>query len=154
MGKLNASNELKKIDEIFSDPKFKGVSQENRKELVQLIMSMSVSKTHSGPLPDVETLEGYDRIIPNGGERLMQQVEKQSEHRRKLESSVVKWNNIQSFMGQLFGLIVAMGFLYVTYLLAMGGHDTVASILGGTTIVGLVSVFVYGKKKQSEDFNQ
>lgn len=143
------------VNEILSDPKFRGISQKNRNELVQRITSLvSFSKTHSGPLPDVETLEGYNRIIPNGGERLMQQVEKQSEHRRNLESSVVTWNNIQSFVGQCFGLIVALGFLYVTYLLAMGGHDTVASILGGTTIVGLVSVFVYGKKKQSEDFNQ
>jgi hypothetical protein len=42
--------------------------------------------------------------------------------------------------------------LFASYRLAMNGHEAVASVLGGTTIVGLTSIFVYGKKKQKENF--
>ncbi|MEN5213154.1 DUF2335 domain-containing protein [Elizabethkingia anophelis] len=109
-----------------------------------------MSKSHSGPLPDVETLHGYNEIIPNGGERLMKQVELQGEHRRKIESSVIKWNNLQSLIGQIFGLLIAVGILYASYELAMNGHDGVAGALGTTTIGSLVGIFVYGKRKQKE----
>ncbi|MEN5132363.1 DUF2335 domain-containing protein [Elizabethkingia anophelis] len=111
---------------------------------------ISISKSHSGPLPDVETLHGYNEIIPNGGERLMKQVELQGEHRRKIESSVIKWNNLQSLIGQIFGLLIAVGILYASYELAMNGHDGVAGALGTTTIGSLVGIFVYGKRKQKE----
>ena len=47
------------VNEILSDPKFRGISQKNRNELIQRITSLvSFSKTHSGPLPDYGS-EGY-----------------------------------------------------------------------------------------------
>lgn len=39
----------------------------------------------------------------------------------------------------------------IAFGLAMLGHDTVAGIFGTTTIVGLVTIFVIGKKGQSKD---
>ena len=84
----------------------------------------------------------------------MQKGEKQSQHRRDIENKVVSWNNIESLLGQLFGLIIAGSVLYASYSLAINGHETVASILGGATIVGLTSIFVYGKKKQGEKFTK
>lgn len=113
-------------------------------------MSSVSLRSHSGPLPDVETLEGYSKIIPNAGERLMQQVEKQSEHRRKMESRNVNWLNFQSLIGQIFGFAIASIVLYACYILTMEGHDYVASIIGSTTIVSLASIFVYGRYSQNK----
>lgn len=148
------TEELKELEKkIFSNPQLQNIPQKQRLEITRnTLQVISYSKSHSGPLPDVETLQGYNEIIPNGGERLMLQVEKQGDHRRKLEGRVINWNNFQSLLGQLFGLIIAAGFLYACYELAMNGHDTVAGILGGTTIVSLVGIFVYGKNKQTEKF--
>ncbi|WP_404981553.1 LPXTG cell wall anchor domain-containing protein [Capnocytophaga granulosa] len=36
----------------------------------------------------------------------------------------------------------------------MKGHEAVAMVLGGATIVGLTGIFVYGKRKQNEEINQ
>jgi putative inner membrane protein len=158
MGKIEKSKaNIQKIDKelLDSNPTLQNIDPQLRQELIQTIISVTtVSKVHSGPLPDVETLNGYNRIIPNGAERLMQQVEKQSQHRRDIENKVVSWNNIESLLGQLFGLIIAGSVLYASYSLAINGHETVASILGGATIVGLTSIFVYGKKKQGEKFTK
>ena len=158
MGKIEKSKaNIQKIDKelLDSNPTLQNIDPQLRQELIQTIISVTtVSKVHSGPLPDVETLNGYNKIIPNGAERLMQQVEKQSQHRRDIENKVVSWNNIESLLGQLFGLIIAGSVLYASYSLAINGHETVASILGGATIVGLTSIFVYGKKKQGEKFTK
>ena len=158
MGKIEKSKEnIQKIDKelLDSNPTLQDIDPQLRQELIQTIISVTtVSKVHSGPLPNGETLNGYNQIIPNGAERLMQQVEKQSQHRRDIENKVVSWNNIESLLGQLFGLIIAGSVLYASYSLAINGHETVASILGGATIVGLTSIFVYGKKKQGEKFTK
>lgn len=145
--------ELKEIEQaiINANPSIQKLPSKQRQELIKATISViSISKSHSGPLPDVETLEGYNQIIPNGAERLMKQVEEQGSHRRKIENRVINWNNAQSLIGQVFGLFIAGGVLFACYKLAMSGHDTVASVLGGTTIVSLVGIFVYGKKKQKE----
>ncbi|GET45255.1 DUF2335 domain-containing protein [Capnocytophaga felis] len=155
MDKEASKQELQRLDEevISVNPSLKNINPKKRQELLQAYMGVvSVTKMHSGPLPDVETLKGYDEIIPNGGERLMQQVEKQGNHRRKIESKVVNWNNFQSLLGQVFGLLIAGGVLFASYDLAMKGHESVAKVLGSTTIIGLAGIFVYGKKKQREDF--
>jgi hypothetical protein len=44
--------------------------------------------------------------------------------------------------------------MLVAFALAYIGHDTVAGIFGTTTIVGLVTVFVIGKRKQSKDIEE
>ena len=153
MAKVDKNKNLQKIDKeiLNTNPTLENIDPELRQELIKTAISVvSVSRVHSGPLPDVETLAGYDKIIKNGAERLMQQVELQSAHRRKIEN----WYNIQSLLGQLFGFVIAGSVLYASYSLAINGHETVASILGGATIVGLTSIFVYGKKKQGEKFTK
>lgn len=153
MNREENNEELQKLDNevISANPSLKSIKPKQRQEILQTIMQVVSVKTHSGPLPDVETLQGYNEIIPNGAERIMQQVEKQSEHRRDMERKVISSNNLQSFIGQFFGLLIAGGVLYASYELTMNGHDTVGGILGGTTLVSLVGIFVYGKKKQKDD---
>jgi uncharacterized membrane protein len=71
---------------------FEGVK--NKEALLRTVMSISLQRTHSGPLPDSHTLEEYNRIIPNGAERIMTVFEKQSDHRMELEKKVVGGSNI------------------------------------------------------------
>ena len=42
------------------------------------------------------------------------------------------------------GLLIGGGALYAAFGLAMAGHDWVAGVIGGTTVVALVSAFVVG----------
>ena len=153
MAKVDKNKNLQKIDKeiLNTNPTLESIDPELRQELIKTAISVvSVSRVHSGPLPDVETLAGYDKIIKNGAERLMQQVELQSAHRRKIEN----WYNIQSLLGQLFGLVIAGSVLYASYQLAIKGNEAVAKVLGDSTKVGIKGIFVYGKRKQNEESNQ
>lgn len=84
----------------------------------------------------------------------MRMAENQSNHRIKIENEVILGQVKQSGRGQTFGLIIAFGALTSSVVLAMFGHDTVACIIGGGTVIALVSVFVIGKKEQKEKLEE
>lgn len=44
-----------------------------------------VQKSHSGPLPDIDTLRGYADLIDQGAERIMRMAEKEQEHSHKMD---------------------------------------------------------------------
>lgn len=45
--------------------------------------------SHSGPLPDPDTLQRYEQVLPGLAERILVMAEKQSEQRQGLERAVV-----------------------------------------------------------------
>ena len=105
-------------------------------------------QSYSGPLPAPESLEKYNSIIPNGAERIMKMAENQSGHRIKIEDTVVSGQVKQSGRGQIFGLVIAFFTISSSVVLAILGHDVVAGVIGGGTVISLATVFVLGKKTQ------
>jgi len=125
-------------------------------EQQKFIKSFQISsfQAHSGPLPSPDSLANYNKIIPNGAERIMRMAENQSSHRLNIENIVVNGQVKQSGRGQMFGLIIAFIAIGSAVLLAMYGHDAVAGILGGTSVVGLVTIFVIGRKDQKQQLEE
>ena len=80
-------------------------------------------------------------------------AEKQSNHRMQLENYAVKEELKQSRLGQIFGFILGLVGFGLATTLAMFGHEAIAGIFGTTTILGLVTVFVLGKKAQHKDLS-
>ena len=80
-------------------------------------------------------------------------AEKQSNHRLNLEDHAIKEELRQSGRGQIFGFILGLIGLGLAATLALFGHETIAGIFGTTTILGLVTVFVIGKKTQDKDLS-
>lgn len=136
---------------ISENPKlFEGISSKKKQELLRVMSFTSIhERTHSGPLPDAETLIKYDAVIPNGADRIMKMAEKQQEHRMEMEKSVILGQSSQSKLGQWFGLIIGIVGISCGTFLANNGETTVGGIIAGGTVVSLVSVFVIGKKIQS-----
>lgn len=119
--------------------------------IVEQKQTHSVSTHHSGPIPAPETIESYDKIIPNGAERIMVMAEEQSAHRRKMEDSVISSQNKLSERGQVFAFILSIILIGTGVASFLTGHDGVAGTIFGVTIVGLVTVFIVGKKSQSKN---
>lgn len=127
----------------------------NKRELAQLKLSIAVTrvKTHSGPIPDPETLAQYDGILENGAERIMSMAERQSAHRISLEDFAIKEQIKQSGKGQWFAFILAILFLLGAIYCAFINQPTVAAIIGGGTIASLVGAFLYNKKSKRSDLD-
>jgi len=140
--KKPASKNIEKLSDVE-------VVEEIKKEV--LISIENSESIHSGPIPSPEALQKYNEIIPEGAHRIMKMAENQSEHRISIEKTVIKSQINQSKLGQILAFIVALVCLFVSWDLAKSGHEAVASIVGGATIIGLVTTFIYGKRKSNEN---
>ncbi|HEX7002390.1 MAG TPA: DUF2335 domain-containing protein [Trueperaceae bacterium] len=51
----------------------------------QAVLQPYIEMAYSGPLPPAHELAGYDRVIPNGADRIMAMAEREQEHRHKMD---------------------------------------------------------------------
>lgn len=105
----------------------------------------------SGPLPDPETLRGFEEVAPGSAERIISMAEKQHAHRIALESMVVTSDVRRSWWGLVAAVATAFGFLAVALTLGLTGHETPAAVIGGTTVVGIVGTFIYGTERRRSE---
>ena len=120
-------------------------------DAVALQVTHQRTEIHSGPLPHPEVLRQYDALIPNGADRILRLVEKQSEHRMELEKKVVYSDARRADWGVVAGILVASGGMGFGYALLIHGLAVQASVFAGGTIAALVGTFVYGTKSRREE---
>lgn len=73
------------------------------------------SVEYSGPLPPPAVLQRYDQVVPGAAERILRMAEGQSKHRQELEKTVVRSGSRDSLLGIVSGVVVSLGFLWLTY---------------------------------------
>jgi uncharacterized membrane protein len=103
-------------------------------------------QTQTSPVPPPDFLEGYNRHIPDGGNRLFSLVEQQSAHRMSLERDTIATQNKATLRGQwmALGTVVLMCGIGV-YAMHLGLSGVAILIFGGT-MVGIAAVFITGKR--------
>ena len=111
---------------------------------------------YSGPVPDPNALEKYNQIVPGSADRLIKLAEGEAHHRREqeqkqLEANILlaKENQREAFRGQLCGFIIGMTALIVGAVTTIHGSPGAGGFIGGSAVVGLVLVFVLGRKARS-----
>ena len=77
----------------------------------------------------------------------MRMAEEQSAHRRQMEERKLDDESRLSKRGQWFGFVLGILGLSFAFILGLYQNTWAASILGGGTLVALVSVFVIGRRK-------
>lgn len=120
---------------------------EPQQKAIQAILLVISSKkeTFKNPIPSPDVLKGYNEAITNGANRILAMVEKQSNHRIKIEETVINRELNQSGRGQNYGFAISLSFLVVSAGLIYTGHDVAGTFLGTIDLIGLVSVFILGK---------
>ena len=102
-------------------------------------------------------LKGFEEVLPGAADRIIGMAEKQSTHRQGLEVIAVKGDSTRANMGVICGFLIGLAGLYFGFQLIREGHAISGTIFGGGSLVGLVSVFVYGtrvRKKEREKLEQ
>ncbi len=127
-----------------------GLSKEQVQQLARQEVR-SVQYSYSGPLPHPDILEQYNKIVPNGAERIFAQFEAQSKHRQMIEAKVIASNSFVQIFGAisalLLGLIALGGGLYLAY----AGKSLVGFGAFFAGLASLVGVYVYGKRSQASE---
>nr|MBI3613673.1 DUF2335 domain-containing protein [Nitrospirota bacterium] len=99
----------------------------------------------TGPLPDPNILARYDQVVAGAAERIIAMAERDSVHLQSVEKMRISAVFHERRLGQIFGFSIAIIALGASVFLAYTGHETTASVIGGTTLLGLVSIFVIGR---------
>ena len=141
----------------------KGMPGDKKAELLRLLETripqptgeVVFTKTQmtSSPVPPAELLLGYNEAFPDGANRLFSLVENQSKHRQTVESKIVNEQILSSRIGQILAFILALVFGGLGYALTVQNHPNVGGTVFGTTVLGLVSIFVAGQKNQKRNLD-
>ena len=88
-------------------------------------------------------------MLPGAAERIMRMAEKEQASAREVEGIAVRAATADNRRGQIFGFLVALAAFGTAGWLGYLGHETAAAIVGGGTVVALVTVFVTGRRHRS-----
>ena len=113
--------------------------------------AIATLQSFSGPLPHPELLRNYNEIIPGAAERILSMAEAEAAQQHNMERLALQCASSEARLGQWFGLIIGIcAFITVIIAVILGAEKT-AMVVGGTTVVGLVTVFVAGHKPQPNE---
>lgn len=93
------------------------------REVVREMVQAEVAYVYQGPLPDPETLRGYNGIVPGAAERIISRMEREGDHRHATEKR-----------GQFIGACVAGAGLIGGFTLIVFGHDVAGVVFTGSGI--------------------
>jgi uncharacterized membrane protein len=130
------------------------IPPEKRAALARVTIEKHEFSMRASPLPDPAELAAYNQIIPNGADRILAMAENQSSHRIKIETIAISSQQRQGFFGQICALIIALSGLGLATYAAVNGQPEFGSIIGGSTLVSIVSAFLYSKHVQKKDLNE
>jgi uncharacterized membrane protein len=121
------------------------------------LISKIIAKFHSGPLPSPEDLTTYNRLIPNGADRIMQSVEREQSARIELDRHKTECdiNYINKSLqlqqrGQLIAFVTVLLFFILSFLLIWTGSPVLGASIMGASLVAIVTIFITGKAIKSK----
>lgn len=111
---------------------------------LQAQIAQIVMEQYSGQFPHPEHMERYAALYPGAPAMIFEQFEKQSEHRRTVESTYMNGNERRANIGQwlAFGIvIVAIGVGLVSVLI---GQAVTGGVIVGAAFTGGVVLYIAG----------
>ncbi len=105
-----------------------------------------VTEAFSGPLPPPDALERYNSIAPGAADRIITMAEEETTHRRKLEQDIVHNGYEEAKRGQIFALFIGALGIIAGATVSVLGAQWAGAVIGGSTVMGLVSVFILGRE--------
>ncbi len=124
----------------------------NQEESVQFMQ-----QHYQGLVPPAFEMQSYYDIDPDIPKQIMIYANREAVHRHQLETKELEVNtNIvtkqlsERKRGQIFGFLIGSLGLSCSVLLAFLESHTAAGIVGGSTVLGLVGIFVTGQLLSKE----
>lgn len=115
-------------------------SQGNHGKAVQLTAEFS------GPIPHPSLLEGYNQVVPGAAERILKMAEDHSAHQIDMERRAISAARWETHVGQVAAILVTFFAFVAAGYLGYLGHAGAAGTIASTTVVGLATVFITGKR--------
>jgi uncharacterized membrane protein len=101
-----------------------------------------------GPLPSPEILQGFENVVPGAAERIIVMAEKEQDTRLRIEKRILAVNIVMVILGIVSGLVALLVISFLIKYSMDKGYPNVASILASTSLLGVVGIFVWFRKKK------
>lgn len=90
-------------------------------------------------------LKQYDDLVPGSAERIIRITERALDHQIDFGSTALRAVVANTKRGQVLGFVVVIAALVCSMIALYTGHESVAQILGGGTVISLAAIFVLGR---------
>jgi len=150
-----------------SNPDFATLSPDSQENIVNGISSVVrrvYIRKYSGPLPHPEVLEGYENVVPGSAQQIINNMIKESEHRRKMEEKALdnaalftKSGQKKGFILAVLGILSGLAIIYFTAQIE-NSAASITGVLSGTLISGsslatIILRFIdVGQRKNNEQY--
>lgn len=127
------------------------IQQRQSNQPTQAPQNKIVSQHWNGPLPPPAALADFDRIIPNGAERIMAMVETEQAHRIEYESKRLEALTSDTIRGQYIGMGISILALVGAGVTAwMGAHPTVSIALVSLPVLGIIKALISSRSSEQK----
>ena len=111
------------------------------------IAKIGITRIHSGPLPDPETLIKYNQVYPDLTKEIVEMAKKQSEHRQYLEKEQVISETKLRLRGQLIGGCAIVILIILGFVLILNDKNIAGASAVIIALIGIIYSISYGKNK-------
>ena len=111
------------------------------------IAKIGITRIHSGPLPDSETLIKYNQVYPDLAKEIVEMAQKQSEHRQYLEREQVISETKLRLRGQLIGDCTIVILIILGFVLILNDKNIAGASAVIIALIGIIYSISYGKNK-------
>jgi len=101
---------------------------------------------YQGLIPSPEMMEAYKNVDPSIPLKIMEWTTSEGDHRRKIETRIVKDAKSVTIWNSIFGLVAVLVIAALAYLFMINGHSEDGRWIACTVIVSLAGVFVFRKQ--------
>lgn len=115
---------------------------------------MRSMELYSGPIPPASELARYETILPGAANRILTMAEKQSQHRQKMENTMLDANIKAEKNGQIFGFIIFSIAIIAGFLLVLFGRNVEGLISLIVAVGGIVGLFVYNREEVRKELRK
>src|SRR5690606_26344451 len=115
------------------------------------VSAMIESMEFQGPIPPPGLLQAYEDVCPGAAERIIALAEKEQSFGHQITGAALDAESKQNRRGQVCAVIVALSAFACAGFLGFVGAHASAAIVGGTTVVSLVTAFVVGRSQHKQE---
>ena len=124
---------------------------DRRRAIVEVV---EAQLSHSGPLPAPQQLREYDVVLPGLAERIVRLTEAEQEHRHQIVNEAIRRDARLKERGQALGMGALILMLAFCADLVATGSSEAAAAVAGAVILGVVSIFVTGRRADLKALQQ
>ncbi|MDO0950179.1 DUF2335 domain-containing protein [Mammaliicoccus sciuri] len=145
---INTTELDEKEDEVL-----KRIIDDADPEERQIIMR-KLSITKSGPLPDADEFDRYEKALPGAGDRILQMAEKEQEHRIELmkqeQTKYYKSNDKITIVGVISSTIVSISGIVGAVTLGIMGQPWAGGLIGALSLGSIVANILKATSRNSD----